>query len=135
MKKLISYKAASIISVSLICLTIFFHISILIGILYFNLKPMGYLWGGRMETINELIKFEIISLVVLSICLFFILIKIDILKIKSHKKISHVFMWLLFFMFSLNTLGNLFAETNFERWFSLVTALLAISSLRLGLER
>lgn len=34
-------------------------------------------------------------------------------------------LWVFFILFLLNTVGNLLAKTTFEKWFALVTLLLA----------
>lgn len=43
--------------------------------------------------------------------------------------------WILFVLFLLNTFGNIFAKTTFEKFFAVITFVLAILSLRLALEK
>jgi hypothetical protein len=47
---------------------------------------------------------------------------------------SRVTLWLLFFLFILNTVGNLIAESIFEKFFALITVILSILCLRMALE-
>jgi hypothetical protein len=41
-------------------------------------------------------------------------------------KIVNITLWTFLILFSLNTVGNIFAETNFEKFFTLVTLAFAI---------
>jgi hypothetical protein len=41
-------------------------------------------------------------------------------------KIVNITLWIFLFLFSLNTIGNIFAETNFEKFFTLVTLAFAV---------
>ena len=135
MKNLISFKRASQFSLILFGLFIVFHLSIIIGILFFDFAPVDYLWGGRMETATELLAFEIISLAVMSICLLVVLIRAEIIKISFLMGLSRIILWFLTFMFLLNTVGNLLAETNFEKFLAIITAMLTVLCLRMALEK
>jgi hypothetical protein len=97
------------------------------------LAPIKLLWGGKIKTIDELLKFEIISLVVSIFCLIIVLVRSQSL-ISIFIDFSRVTLWLLFFLFILNTIGNLIAESIFEKSFALVTLILSILCLRMALE-
>jgi hypothetical protein len=97
------------------------------------LAPIKILWGGKIKTIDELLKFEIISLVVSIFCLIIVLVRSQSL-ISIFIDFSRVTLWLLFFLFILNTIGNLIAESIFEKFFALVTLILSILCLRMALE-
>jgi hypothetical protein len=97
------------------------------------LAPIKLLWGGKIKTIDELLKFEIISLVVSIFCLIIVLVRSQSL-ISIFIDFSRVTLWLLFFLFILNTIGNLIAESIFEKFFALVTLILSILCLRMALE-
>jgi hypothetical protein len=97
------------------------------------LATIKLLWGGKIKTIDELIKFEIISLVVSIFCLIIVLVRSQSL-ISIFIDFSRVTLWLLFFLFILNTIGNLIAESIFEKFFALVTLILSILCLRMALE-
>ncbi|MBN2542928.1 hypothetical protein JXI42_08685 [bacterium] len=135
MKKLISFKFAAKASLVIYGLFILFHFAIILGILFFNFVPIDYLWGGRMQTGEQLLVFEIISLLVQIICMFLTLIKAGYFKIPRMAIIAHVGMWILFALFLLNTIGNIFAKTVFEKSLAIVTAALAVFALRLALEK
>jgi len=135
LKTLISFNAATQLSILLFALVILFHAAILVGIIFFDYAPIDFLWGGRMKTPEELLVFEILSLIVSSFCLVVVLIKSDRLRVPSLKRMSGFILWVLFILFLLNTVGNIFAKTSFEKLFSIVTIALAILCLRLAMEK
>jgi hypothetical protein len=135
MKKIISFKLATQISQFMFILLILFHLSIVIGIVIFNIVPIDFLWGGRMETKEQLLGFEIISLIITALCLFIIMIKSEKVKIPGLMRAAEIAVWILVILFFLNTIGNIFAKTTFERYFVIPTGILAILCLRLALEK
>jgi hypothetical protein len=135
MKKIISFKLATQISLFLFILLILFHLSIVNGIVIFNIVPIDFLWGGRMETKEQLLGFEIISLIITALSLFIILIKSEKVKLSGLMRAAEIGVWILFLLFLLNTIGNIFAKTTFERYFVIPTGILAILCLRLALEK
>lgn len=88
-----------------------------------------------MQTGEQLLVFEIISLLIISLCLFLTLIIVKLLKLLKLVTIARVGMWIIFALFLLNTVGNIYAKTTFEKMFALVTAVIAILTLRLALEK
>lgn len=76
--------------------------------------PYEIVWGGLIESVQEMIVFELISIVLISVLLFIILIKGKHLYVKIHPKILNVILWVYIILFSLNTVGNLFAKTTIE---------------------
>lgn len=135
MKNLISFERAVQLSVALFSLFTLFHLAIIIGIVIFDYAPVDFLWGGRMETSDELLKFEIISLLTITFCLLIVAIRSR--KISASPlvlKISRILLWILVALFLLNTVGNILAKTTFEKGFGVVTILMAFACLRLALE-
>ena len=135
MKKILSFKLATQICLVLFVLLILFHFSIIIGIVIFDFVPVDFLWGGRMETKEQLLVFEIISLLIMALCFFIILIKSEKFKLPGLMRAAEIAVWFLFILFFLNTIGNIFAKTTFERFFAILTGILAILCLRLALEK
>jgi hypothetical protein len=133
-KKIISFRQAVNLGTLILSLLSLFHLVIILGIYFFDFVPIEFLWGGKMETRSELLQFEIISLLVSVFCVFIVLVRSGAIKISGLLGFSRVVLWLLFVLFIFNTLGNLIAETIFERVFALVTIVLAISCLRMALE-
>ncbi|MCB1178249.1 MAG: hypothetical protein KDK36_11760, partial [Leptospiraceae bacterium] len=70
MKKIISFTTAVNIALMQYGAITIFHLCIILGILLFNFAPIDYLWGGRMETKEELLNFEIVSFLVMIFCIF-----------------------------------------------------------------
>ena len=134
MKKLISYRIATQFSLFLFGLLALFHLSVIFGIVIFNYAPIDFLWGGRMATTGQLLGFEVVSLVVILLCLFIVLVRSKRIRIPTLIGVSKAGLWLLFILFLINTIGNLLAKTTFEKLFAILTALLAILCLRMALE-
>ncbi|WP_421889557.1 hypothetical protein [Marinoscillum sp.] len=134
MKKIISYQLACRLLQFIFGLFIIFHLSVIAGIILFDFVPIDYLWGGRLETREALLDFEFISLGVMVLCYLIVLIKTE--KVLPHLAgIANIFLWILTVLFLFNTVGNILAETTFEKFFGLVTAAIAILCLRLALEK
>ncbi|GGH68167.1 hypothetical protein [Phaeocystidibacter marisrubri] len=134
MKTILSFQRASQLALLLFSLLEVFHLSIILGIVLFDFAPVEYLWGGKMKTAEELLVFEFISLIIMTICLLVVLIRTKILRLPKLMKVSRVLLWVLTVIFALNTLGNLLAESSFEKFFAIATLLLAFISLRMALE-
>ncbi|TNE27955.1 MAG: hypothetical protein EP346_10865 [Bacteroidetes bacterium] len=134
MKTILSFQRASQLALLLFSLLEVFHLSIILGIVLFDFAPVEYLWGGKMKTAEELLVFEFISLIIMTICLLVVLIRTKILRLPKLMKVSRVLLWVLTVIFALNTLGNLLAESSFEKFFAIATLLLAFVSLRMALE-
>lgn len=105
----------------LLSLVTAFHLCILI-----KLIPYDIVWGGRLKTDNQMYRFEIISVLVNLVLISILLIKGSYLKFRLNKKIMNVILWIFFFIFVLNTIGNILANTTFEKLFSVLTFILAI---------
>lgn len=97
---------------------IILHVLILLKVI-----PYDIAWGGRLETDLEMYTFEIFSIF---ISLFFIYVlaqKGNFIKAVFSEKTQSVILWIFFGLFVLNSIGNIFAQTTFEKWFALVTLL------------
>lgn len=135
MKGIIDFNNAVHITLVLAGVMIVFHLSILMGILIFDFAPVDYLWGGRMETSAQLLTFELISLLISALFFVLILIKSNRINLPALNGVVHIAMWLFFILFLFNTVGNLIAKTTFEKFFALVTGLLALFVLRIVIEK
>ena len=134
MKKLISYRLATQLSLFLFALLILFHTSVILGMIVFDYVPIDFLWGGRMETKEQLLGYEIISLLIMVLCLFIVLVRSERIRIPILMGVAKVVLWVLFVLFFINTVGNLMANTTFEKFFAIMTALLAMLCLRMAIE-
>ena len=131
MKKLISEKFAAYGILSLLCIFVVFHILVLCGIL-----PSNIVWGGRITNRNELIRMETVSILINLVIISIVAVRAGILKLKINSTILRIAFWLMFVLFTLNTIGNLLSKNEFEKSaFTPITFLLAIFCLRLAIEK
>jgi len=108
----------------LLSLIVIFHLLVLL-----KLVPYDVVWGSKFDSYNSLLPFEIGSLV---LNLSFILL-VRHRNRNADSKIGRIGMWLMFVLFALNTIGNLFAETMTEKLTATpLTLILALLSLRLA---
>ena len=111
-------------------LIIIFHALVLAQVIPFNI-----VWGGKFEDFNQVKSFEIISIVTILVISIVIALKAKYVALKVSFSIVNVAIWLFVLLFSLNTIGNLFAETTTETIiFTPLTFLFAILCARIGLE-
>ena len=114
----------------LLSLFLLLHFSILIKIIPYNL-----VWGGRLKSHKEMVRFEIFSILIKSLFVIVILVQGHFLTIDITKKIITYALWLMAGLFLLNTLGNVTSKSKFEqRLFTPITILLALFSLILALS-
>ncbi len=109
------------ILLGIISLVILFHICILLKIIPYNIA-----WGGRLTNDNEMYVFETISILINLFLLWILLMKGNLVKFKFSIKTVTIILWIFFGLFVLNTIGNILAKTNFEKFFAVLTAVLAI---------
>lgn len=109
------------IFLGLLSLVILFHICIIVKIIPYNIA-----WGGRLTNDTEMYIFESISIFINLFLSWILLMKVNLTKFKVSNKTQNVILWIFFVLFVLNTIGNIFAKTNFEKFFALLTGLSAI---------
>lgn len=95
---------------------ILFHLSIILKIV-----PYEMTWGGRLKNDAEMYVFETISILVNLFLCSILLIKGKYISEFISMKIVNVSLWIFFGIFGLNTVGNVLAKTNFEKFFTLLT--------------
>lgn len=114
----------------LLGLIIVFHIMVLLQVI-----PYSIVWGGRLETYNQMLGFETTSILINFILIIVVAIKGRFLKINISRKLINATLWIFIILFSLNTIGNLLAKATLETiLFTPVTFVLAIMCLRMVLE-
>ena len=109
------------ILIGLLITVILFHLAVIVRVI-----PYAIVWGGRLKTDSEMYTFEIISVFVNLFLISVLLIKGSYLKFQVNKNAVNIVLWGFFFVFSLNTIGNILANTTFEKLFSVLTLILAI---------
>jgi len=109
-------KITAKILLSVILLLFMVHLAILLQILPYNI-----VWGGKLNSVAEMYFFETVSALITLIFGFVVAIKANVINIKLPKNIVQSVLWIFFFFFILNTIGNLLAKTYTEKIFSIVT--------------
>ena len=113
-------KTTKKIFIGLLFSVIVFHICIMLRIIPYNIA-----WGGRLTNDNEMYVFETISILINLFLCCVLLMKGDFIIFKFSDKLVKVILWTFFGLFVLNTVGNIFAKTNFEKLFAILTGLSA----------
>ena len=109
------------IFLGLLISVVLFHICIILKII-----PYDIAWGGRLKNDSEMYVFEIISILINIFLSIVLLMKGDIVRFRFSDKVINVILWIFFVIFILNTIGNLFAQTFFEKFFAILTGFSAI---------
>lgn len=102
----------------LLSLVTVFHLCIVV-----KLVPYKIAWGGRLKNDFEMYVFEAISIIINLFLISVLLIKGSYLKVQMNGKVINTVLWVFFFIFTLNTIGNIIAKTTFEKLFSVLTFL------------
>jgi hypothetical protein len=114
-KKIYSRIAIKIMLSIVIAVTIF-HLSILLKII-----PYEITWGGRLKNDSEMYVFETVSILINFILGLTLLVKGNYIKQVISLKIANIILWIFLILFGLNTIGNIFAKSNFEKLFAILT--------------
>ena len=115
------YKTSIKILLGLLIAVLMFHISVIAKAI-----PYDIVWGGRLQNDSEMYTFEAISILINLFLGLVLLIKGDYINFRLNKKIIDIILWIFLALFALNTVGNLFAKTNFEKSFAVLTFVFAI---------
>ena len=109
-------KIAIKILIWLIATVTLFHLAIITKII-----PYEVAWGGKINNDAEMYVFESISILINLFLGFTLLIKgVYVLSFQTTRVVD-IILWIFLLVFGLNTIGNLFAETLFEKSLSLLT--------------
>lgn len=102
-------------------LAIIFHFLIMVKVIPYNIT-----WGGRLKNDREMYVFETFSILVNGFFILILLFKAGYVESLLQTKVLDTILWVFFAIFSINTIGNIFAKTRFEKYFTIVTLLLAV---------
>ena len=114
-------KAAFRILTGLLFAVILFHLCIVAKLIPYNIA-----WGGRLEKDTQMYVFEAISILINVFLIIVLYLKNKSLNNRFSPKILNIILRIFFFLFLLNTIGNLFAKTNFEKYFAGLTFIFAL---------
>ena len=115
------FKTSIPILLGLLVAVILFHIAIFVKAI-----PYSIAWGGRLQNDQEMYVFEAISILINLFLGFVLLMKVSYINFRFREKTTNIILWIFLVLFVLNTIGNLFAKTNFEKSFAVLTLVFAI---------
>jgi hypothetical protein len=128
MKKILTLKLAANGILVITAATLIFHFLILFGII-----PFENTWGGRLESREQMFVFESVSIIITIILMIAVAIRIGYLSWNLQPIYLKIFFWILTFVFALNTLGNIFADNDFEKFIATpLTLVLAVFCWKLA---
>jgi hypothetical protein len=100
-----------------------YHLCILLGLL-----PSEYVWLGRIQTHDELLKYEAVSLAIIVTAVATLVLE----SLRRWNSVTRVLLYLFTALFAANTVANLFAPTWTERIaFTVVALVLTLLTYRL----
>ena len=111
-----SHKYPIKILLCLIATVTLFHLAIITKII-----PYEVAWGGKINNDAEMYVFEGISILINLFLGFILLIKGDYVLSFLTTRVVDIILWIFLLIFGLNTIGNIFAESLFEKSLSLLT--------------
>ena len=115
--KLSTAKSMSIkLLIGLLTLVILFH-----GCIMAKIIPYGIAWGGRLENDTQMYIFESVSILINAFLITVLLLKANYIHHRFSDKLLHGILWVFQLLFILNTIGNILAKTNFEKFFAILT--------------
>lgn len=118
----ISKTQALKIIIGLLTAVIVFHLLIITQIISYE-----FVWAGKLKSISEMYVFEIVSILINVLLLTVLLLKGNFIKHAINDKIISRILWFFVLVFALNTIGNLFAKSLFEKAvFTPLTLILAL---------
>ncbi|MFT6747647.1 MAG: heme/copper-type cytochrome/quinol oxidase subunit 4 [Glaciecola sp.] len=109
-------KTATNLMLGLVSVVIVFHLSIL-----FKIIPYEITWGGRLKNDMEMYVFESFSIIINLFLGITLHLKRNSNLKNTQKKVVNVILWVFLLLFLLNSIGNLLAETYFEKSFTILT--------------
>lgn len=130
MNKLISFRKAINVSIIIMVAVTLFNVLVMVGVF-----PYTMVWGGRLQSKEDMVVFELISIIINVLSIIFILGKAR-LVLPSYAKVFNVLVWILPILNLLGIMGNMASNSNLERaLFVPVTIIMFITTLRIALEK
>ncbi len=121
--------AARSVSVLLSCAVVF-HLLVIGGII-----PFDIVWGGRLQNKEQMLVFESVSLIINMLVISIVAMRAGYIKSLFSFGVITALLWVLAALFTINTIGNLFALNSLESiLFTPVTLISAILFSRLAIE-
>jgi len=116
--------------ITILFLLLFLHVSIL-----FKIVPYDIIWGGRLKSDKEMVRFETVSILVTLLLLGFMLIQSKIIQLTIPGNIRSIILYLMTVFFMMNTIGNLRSTNRIEKtFFTPFSVILCLLFLYLALQ-
>ncbi len=123
----VSKLQASAFMIGLLTAVMIFHFTVIFGLI-----PYTMVWGGKLQSEQDMYFFEVVSLAVNLLLIMLLLQKRKLLRQHRERRPLNLMLWFFVVLFILNTVGNLLAETDLEKWaFTPLTALSAVLLFRI----
>jgi hypothetical protein len=108
-----------------------FHILVVTGII-----PYQIVWGGRLENFSQMLSFEAVSISLNLLMITIVALYANFPKWRINQVVIRIGLWVMFVLFFINTIGNLFSNNELEKLiFTPVTLVLSLFSLRLAITK
>lgn len=114
-------KIALKILILFISLVTLFHLAVIA-----KLIPYTIAWGGRLQSDSQMYVFECLSILINLFLIWVLLMKGGYAHNSFRPKAVTVILWVFLIIFVLNTIGNIFAKTTFEKFFAIITLAFAV---------
>jgi hypothetical protein len=124
MKAFITPQQAIKIMLVLLGTVMVFHILVITQVIPYNI-----VWAGKLKSIKDMYQFEGSSIFINLMLILILLARGQYIQLPVSQQFISIVLWLFVLLFALNTVGNLFAKTNFEKF--VFTPLTFVSSLLL----
>ncbi len=112
-------------------LVVIFHLLVILGVISY-----GSVWGGRLETREQMLSFEIVSILITIFLLTVVAMRGNYIPQYLPIKVTRLLLWLFAFLFALNTFGNLFSLSSTETLIATpITLFLTVMFVRLAVEK
>lgn len=115
-------------SVAFFLSVLIFHFCVLFGLIDFKI-----VWGGRLESQQQMYVFESISILINSFCLYLLIEQLQLVKQRLSSRFHKFMMMSLSVLFAVNTVGNLASLNSLETMiFTPLTFIFSICFFYLG---
>ena len=91
-----------------------------------GIVPKDYVWGGRITENSQLLILESTTFIVNTLILWVIAMRVGFMKQRMKSKNITIILYILMALMALNTVGNIFAQTTFEKLMAIPTLISAI---------
>jgi hypothetical protein len=107
---MLSSRNAAFIILAISAAAMVYHLLIMTSVIDYTA-----VWGGRLNSYDEMIVFESVSVLLQSVLIVALLIKQKFIQLPVPIKAVNFILWIYLIVFALNTIGNLAAINVWER--------------------